>query len=161
VSCAEPCEPPRSSSTPEAYAAGVALPLPVMSVDELNEFLAGAFPNAPRGHRVTEVTDLGVVLRMPIGPEHERPGGTVSGPAMMGLADGAAWLATLSRIGPVALTVTSSLTINFLRKPSLDRDLLARADVLKLGRRLSVTDVRLLSGDDLVAQSSVTYAIPG
>ena len=138
----------------------MALPPPVMTPDDLNEFLAGAFPNSPRSHRVTEVTDTGVVLRLPIGPEHERPGGTVSGPTMMGLVDGAAWLATLSRIGPVALAVTSSLTINFLRKPSLDRDLVARADVLKLGRRLSVTDVRLLSGDDLVAQASVTYAIP-
>jgi len=131
-----------------------------MTPDDLNEFLAGAFPSSPRSHRVTEVTDTGVVLHLPIGPEHERPGGTVSGPTMMGLVDGAAWLATLSRIGPVALAVTSSLTINFLRKPSLDRDLVARADVLKLGRRLSVTDVRLLSGDDLVAQASVTYAIP-
>jgi uncharacterized protein (TIGR00369 family) len=132
-----------------------------MTVDQLNEFLAGAFPNAPRSHGVTEVTDTGVVLLLPVGPEHERPGGTVSGPAMMGLADGAAWLATLSRIGPVALAVTSGLTINFLRKPSLEVDLVARADLLKLGRRLSVCDVRLLSGDELVAQASVTYAIPG
>jgi uncharacterized protein (TIGR00369 family) len=131
-----------------------------MTVDELNEFLAGAFPSSPRTHSVVDVTDTGVVLLLPIGPEHERPGGTVSGPTMMGLADGAAWLATLSRIGPVALAVTSSLTINFLRKPSLAVDLLARADLLKLGRRLSVCDVRLLSGDELVAQASVTYAIP-
>jgi uncharacterized protein (TIGR00369 family) len=131
-----------------------------MTPDDLNEFLAGAFPNSPRSHRVVEVTDTGVVLHLPVGPEHERPGGTVSGPAMMGLVDGAAWLATLSRIGPVALAVTSSLTINFLRKPSLERDLVAHAEVLKLGRRLSVTEVRLTSGDDLVAQASVTYAIP-
>jgi acyl-coenzyme A thioesterase PaaI-like protein len=139
----------------------MALPDPVMTVAELNEFLAGAFPSAPRAHSVTEVTATGVVLVLPVGPEHERPGGTVSGPAMMGVADGAAWLATLSRIGPVALAVTSSLTINFLRKPSLEIDIVARADLLKLGRRLSVCDVRLLSGDDLVAQASVTYAIPG
>ncbi|MCU1484240.1 MAG: thioesterase [Actinomycetia bacterium] len=131
-----------------------------MTPDELNDFLTGAFPNSPRNHRVVEVTATGVVLELPIGPEHERPGGTVAGPVMMGLVDGAAWLATLSRIGPVALAVTSSLTINFLRKPSLERSLVAHAEVLKLGRRLSVTDVRLLSGDELVAQASVTYAIP-
>jgi uncharacterized protein (TIGR00369 family) len=131
-----------------------------MTPDELNDFLAGAFPNSPRNHRVVEVTATGVVVELPIGAEHERPGGTVAGPVMMGLVDGAAWLATLSRIGPVALAVTSSLTINFLRKPSLERNLVAHAEVLKLGRRLSVTDVRLLSGDDLVAQASVTYAIP-
>ena len=140
----------------------MALPEPVMDVEELNAFLADAFPNAPRLHRVTRITPTGVSLRLPVGPEHERPGGTVAGPAMMGLADGAAWLATLSRIGPVALAVTSSLTIHFLRKPPLDADLLAEAELLKLGRRLSVTDVRLHSeGGDTVAQATVTYALPG
>lgn len=139
----------------------MSVPVAVMTEAELEEFLAGAFPNLPRAYRVDHVTERGVVLRLPIGPEHERPGGTVSGPTMMGLADGAAWLATLSRIGPVALSVTSSLTINFLRKPALDRHLYADASLLKLGRRLSVTEVHITSGDDLVAQATVTYAIPG
>ena len=133
-----------------------------MTAPELADFVAGAFPNSPRLYEVAEVTDRGVRMVLPIGPENERPGGSVSGPTMMGLADAAAWLATLSRIGPVALAVTSSLTINFLRKPWLDSPLTARAHLLKLGRRLSVTDVHLLSGADdiLVAQATVTYAIP-
>lgn len=132
-----------------------------MTPSELDEFLAGAFPKMPRTYRVTEVTDTGVVLWLPVGEEHERPGGTVSGPTMMALADAAAWLATLSRIGPVALSVTSSLTINFLRKPPI-ADLWARATLLKLGRRLSVSEVHLASdgSGDLVAQATVTYAIP-
>jgi len=132
-----------------------------MTSTELETFLGEAFPKVPRTYRVDEVTAAGVVLTLPIGAEHERPGGTVSGPAMMGLADAAAWLATLSRIGPVALSVTSSLTINFLRKPPL-ADLRARASLLKLGRRLSVSEVHLLSEatGDLVAQATVTYAIP-
>lgn len=138
----------------------MALPAPMMSAAELDDFLAAAFPHAPRPHRVAEVTDRGVVLHLPVGREHERPGGTVAGPVLMGLADSAAWLATLSRVGPVALAVTSGLTINFLRKPALDVDLLADAELLKLGRRLSVTEVRLSSGDVLVAQATVTYAIP-
>jgi uncharacterized protein (TIGR00369 family) len=133
---------------------------PVMSAPELDDFVAAAFPNSPRAHRVAEVHDRGVTLRLPIGPEHERPGGTVSGPTMMGLVDAAAWLATLSRIGPVALAVTSSLTINFLRKPPLTADLWAEAELLKLGRRLSVSDVRVRSDDVLVAHATVTYAIP-
>jgi uncharacterized protein (TIGR00369 family) len=137
------------------------VPDPVMTPDELEAFLAEAFPKVPRAYRVSEVTAEGVTLRLPIGEEHERPGGTVSGPTMMGLADGAAWLATLSRIGPVALSVTSSLTINFLRKPPL-ADLRAEARLLKMGRRLSVSEVHILSDetDDLVAQATVTYAIP-
>lgn len=137
------------------------VPPPVMTPEELDTFLAGAFPKAPRTYRVAEVTDTGVVLFLAVGAEHERPGGTVSGPTMMGLADAAAWLATLSRIGPVALSVTSSLTINFLRKPPI-AGLWARATLLRLGRRQSVSDVGLLSdgSGDLVAQATVTYAIP-
>lgn len=140
----------------------MSLPSPVMSAEELNDFLDAAFPQFERRYRAAEVTDRGVVLHLPTGPEHERPGGTVSGPTMMGLADGAAWLATLSRIGPVALSVTSSLTINFLRKPAVGLDLYAEASLLKLGRRLSVSEVHVTSGEggDLVAQSTVTYAIP-
>ena len=81
----------------------------------------------------------------------------------MGLADGAAWLATLSRIGPVALAVTSHLSIDFLAKPG-QADLLAHAKLLRLGRRQSVSEVRLWSDgtsiDDPVAFATVTYAIP-
>ncbi|MEI2651378.1 MAG: PaaI family thioesterase [Microthrixaceae bacterium] len=141
------------------------VPAAVMTADELEEFLAGAFPLAPRRYRVAEVTEAGVLMHLPVTDEDERPGGTMSGPSMMTLADASAWLATVSRIGPVALSVTSSLTINFLRKPAM-ADLWARADLLKLGRRQSVTDVRLYSDADggpgtaVVAQASVTYAIP-
>jgi uncharacterized protein (TIGR00369 family) len=132
-----------------------------MTAHELNDFLYGAFPAAPRPHEVTAVTDVGVTLRLLITAEHERPGGTVSGPAMMELADAAAWMATLSRIGPVALAVTSSLNINFLRKPAMS-DLWAETELIRLGRRLSVCDVRIRSDADgaLVAQATVTYALP-
>jgi uncharacterized protein (TIGR00369 family) len=138
------------------------LPEPVVSVDELNAFLHDAFPGAPRGYGVERVTDAGVRLRMPVTDANGRPGGTVSGPTMMSLADAAAWLATLSRIGIVPLAVTSNLTINFLAKPSLDADLYADAELLRLGARSSVTDVRITSGTDgpLVAQASVGYSIP-
>lgn len=134
-----------------------------MSVDELNEFLAGAFPGAPRGYAVEHAGEDRVRMRVPYDAGQLRPGGTLSGPTMMGLADAAAWLVTLSRIGPVPLAVTSSLTINFLRKPG-PADLLAHASLLRLGKRQSVSEVRLWSdGGDLaapVAHAIVTYAIP-
>lgn len=137
---------------------------PLLTPDELNEFLHDAFPGAPRGYGVEAVTDAGVRLRMPVGFAQGRPGGTVSGPTMMSLADAAAWLATLSRIGIVPLAVTSNLTIHFLAKPALDADLFAEAELLRLGARSSVTDVRITSGSDgggvLVAQASVGYSIP-
>ncbi len=132
-----------------------------MTVGELDSFLREAFPLLDVvPWRVTEVTAAGVVLHHPVTADHARPGGSVSGPTMMALADGAAWVATLSRLGPVSLAVTSSLTINFLSRPRLDADLWAEAELLRLGRRLSVTDVRIRSDGALVAQSSVTYAIP-
>jgi len=134
-----------------------------MTVDELNAFLADAFPGAPRAYRVEHAGPDGVRMRVPYDAAQLRPGGTLSGPTVMSLADAAAWLVTLSRIGPVALAVTSSLTISFLTKPE-PADLLAHATLLRLGRRQSVSDVRLWSegGDPAapVAQATVTYAIP-
>jgi acyl-coenzyme A thioesterase PaaI-like protein len=135
----------------------------LMNVEELNDFLDNAFPNMPRAYRVVESTLDGLRMRLPFDPSQIRPGGTLSGPTMMGLVDGAAWLVTLARIGPVALAVTSSLTINFLAKPGPE-DLFADATLLRLGRRQSVSEVRLWSASDSpaapVAHATVTYAIP-
>ena len=137
------------------------MPAPVLTADELNTFLHSAFPGAPRDYGVEIVTDDGVRVRMPVGQGNVRPGGTVSGPTMMSLADAAAWMATLSRIGIVPLAVTSTLTINFLAKPELV-DLFADASLLRLGARSSLTEVRISSGADgpLVAHATVGYSIP-
>jgi len=139
--------------------AAMDLPDPVVSIDELNEFLEDAFPGATRAYRVESFTEVGCRLRQGVDATNTRPGGTISGPTMMGLADAAAWLATLSRIGIVPLAVTSNLTINFLAKPGL-ADLVAEAEVLRLGKRSSITDVRVFSDDTLVAQATVGYSIP-
>lgn len=142
--------------------AGLDSPI-VMGAEELNDFLQGAFPQAPRPYFVEEVGPGGCRMRLPYDPVQLRPGGTLSGPTMMSLADCVAWLVTLSRIGPVALAVTSSLNISFLDKPG-PADLLAHATLLRLGKRRSVSDVRLWSDggnpDQPVAHAVVTYAIP-
>lgn len=119
-----------------------------------------AFPEL-EGPRVEEVNGTTVVVRQPISTRHERPGGTVSGPIMMMLADTTAWMAVLAQIGPVLLAVTTSLHIDFLRKPAMT-DLVARGTVLKLGRKLAVVDVAIYSSgqDDIVAKAQVTYSIP-
>lgn len=134
-----------------------------MTVDELNAFLDAAFPGAPRAYRVEHAGADGVRMRVAYDQAQLRPGGTLSGPTMMSLADAAAWMVTLSRIGPVALAVTSHLNIGFLAKPG-PVDLLAHATLLRLGRRQSVSDVRLWShggGPNApVAHATVTYAIP-
>ena len=100
-------------------------------------------------------------MRLCVDESNVRPGGTVSGPSLMALADCAAWLAVVGQIGPVALAVTTSLHIDFLRKPALV-DVVATGTLLKLGSRLGVVDVALQSvaDDSLVAKAQVTYSIP-
>jgi acyl-coenzyme A thioesterase PaaI-like protein len=135
----------------------------VMTAAELEAFLHSHMPAGPTAYRV-ERSDLdGLLIRAPFHDGQLRPGGTVSGPTLMALADAAAWLVTLARIGPVELAVTSSLTIAFLAKPE-PTDVLAHATLLRLGRRQSVSEVRLWSDggtpDEPVAHATVTYAIP-
>ena len=98
-------------------------------------------------------------------PATRAPGGTVSGPTLMSMADGVAYMVVLSRIGPAALAVTSNLNINFLRRPRLV-DLVTEARLLKLGRSLAVVDVLMYSDDGEpsalerpVAQATVTYSL--
>ena len=148
--------------------------MPAMTVDELNDhfadpagrdelqrFLEDAFPELPPTYVVEEVSDRGARLRLPVTGSHRRPGGTVSGPALMALADCTAWLAIVGQIGPVALSVTTSLHIDFLRRPELV-DVVADGELLKLGRRLAVVEVamRSVGAPDVVAKAQVTYSIP-
>jgi uncharacterized protein (TIGR00369 family) len=135
-------------------------PLPVMDVAELQAFLDAAFP-ADLPYTVEDVSASGVRMRLAVTESNVRPGGTVSGPSLMALADCAAWLAVVGQIGPVALAVTTSLHIDFLRKPALV-DVVATGTLLKLGSRLGVVDVALhsVADDALVAKAQVTYSIP-
>jgi uncharacterized protein (TIGR00369 family) len=132
----------------------------VLNAVQLQEIMDTTFPDV-HGPQVQEVIGDTVVVRQPIFDRHGRPGGTVSGPTMMMLADTAAWVAILAQIGPVLLAVTTSLHIDFLRKPEMT-DLIARGTVIKLGRRLAVVDVAIYSQgrDEIVAKSQVTYSIP-
>lgn len=133
-----------------------------MTKAELEAFLDAEFPQM-RPMRMRIETWDGAVMRlaMPIGEQHLRPGGTVSGPAMMTLADCAAYLLLLGLIGPVALAVTTNLNINFLRKPGMS-DLVAEASMLKLGKTLAIIELSLYSAGqpEPVAHSVMTYAIP-
>ena len=133
-----------------------------MDAGALEAFLRRDFGQVAEDFAVDRADAAGVTLRLKVADRHLRPGGTVSGPAMFGLADVAMYLAILSRIGPVALAVTTNCAIDFMRKPSAGRDLLAEARVLKLGRALAVGDVMLFSegSPEPVARASLTYSIP-
>jgi uncharacterized protein (TIGR00369 family) len=133
-----------------------------MTKNDLQRFLREVFPQVAEEFVVEEVTPNAITMRLVVGERHLRPGGTVSGPSMFGLADVAAYLATLAMIGPEALAVTTNCSIDFMRKPASGVDLIATAQILKLGRQLSVTDVLIRSegGDAPVARATLTYSLP-
>lgn len=134
---------------------------PQMSETEIEAFLDEVFPQA-QGYSVTGISQDGASLRLAVTDRHLRPGGTVSGPTMFELADVAMYAALLSRIGPVAMAVTTGASIDFMRKPAAGRDLLADCRLLKLGRVLAVADVLIYSEGETqpVARASLTYSIP-
>jgi uncharacterized protein (TIGR00369 family) len=135
-----------------------------MTVVELECFLAREFPqtfNPRSGVIIEEVWEGGCRLRQAFSADLVRPGGTISGPTMMALADLAMYVALLAAIGPAPLAVTTNLNINFLRKPA-QRDLTAETRLLKVGKRLATGEVmiRSVGEGDPVAHATATYAIP-
>jgi uncharacterized protein (TIGR00369 family) len=135
-----------------------------MSCEELERFLAAEFPqacNPESGLSIEAVWERGCRVRQAFRASSLRPGGTISGAAMMALADFAMYVAVLAAIGPVPLAVTINLNINFLRKAAAG-DLTAQARLLKVGKRLAVgeVDVRCDGQDEPVAHVTSTYSIP-
>jgi acyl-coenzyme A thioesterase PaaI-like protein len=136
---------------------------PVLKPSELQRILDAAFPD--NCQTVTAVFDHGVRMCRATRARDGRPGAvapTVSGPTLMMLADTCAWMAVMSRVGPVVLAVTTSLHMDFLKKPSLGQDLVAEGRILKMGKVLSVVSVTIRSAgsEDVVAASQVTYSLP-
>jgi uncharacterized protein (TIGR00369 family) len=137
----------------------------LITAEELARLLAAEFPemfNAEGGFVIEAVRHGGCRVRQTYRKNSLRPGGTISGATMMALADFAMYVAVLASIGWAPLAVTTSLNINFLRKPA-PRDLVADVGLIKLGKRLAVGDIAIRSDgiDALVAHATSTYSIPG
>ena len=127
---------------------------------EINEFLAAQYPHT---HCTVEtVGGKSATVKRQVGPTELRPGGTVSGPVLMTVADVALYVAILGEIGIVPLTVTTSLSINFMRKPAADRAIVGVCHLMKIGKSLAVGEVFLYSeGNEApVAHGVGTYSIP-
>lgn len=127
---------------------------------EIAEFLSREFPQTKC--TVEEVGHLTATVRHEIGHAELRPGGTVSGPVMMMVADVALYVAILNEIGIVPLAVTTNLNISFLRKPAADAAVVGVCKLLKLGRSLVVGEVSLYSegSEQVIAHAVGTYSIP-
>ena len=133
-----------------------------MNEAQLMTFMREVFYQVADEFEVEHVADNEITVRLLVTEKHLRPGGTVSGPSMFALADVCAYLGILAMIGPKALAVTTNCSIDFMRKPTANTDLIAKGRLLKLGKQLAVSDVLVYSEglDKPVARASLTYAIP-
>ncbi|WIY24628.1 PaaI family thioesterase [Parasedimentitalea psychrophila] len=133
-----------------------------MDAAELMEFLNEVFPQVQEDFAVEGLSETEISMRLCVQEKHLRPGGTVSGPSMFALADCAAYAMVLARIGRKALAVTTSCSMDFMRKPVAGGDLIATCKLLKLGRSLAVCDILIHSvgQEAAVARASMTYSIP-
>ena len=100
------------------------------------------------------------LVRLPAKPVLLRPGNTVSGPALMGLADVAMWAALLSVSGGRDDSVTSTMTVNFLR-PAGSGAVLAEARIVKRGKRMIFGDImiRAEGSEELATHITTTWAV--
>lgn len=133
-----------------------------MDIDALTAFLEREFPQVADDFVIERLDEMAVRVRMIVTERHLRPGGTVSGPSMFSLADVGVYLALLAMIGPRALSVTTSCSIDFMRRPAAGADLICECRLLKLGRVLAVGECLLFSDgvEGPVARASLTYSIP-
>ncbi|WP_170398759.1 PaaI family thioesterase [Ruegeria arenilitoris] len=133
-----------------------------MGREDLMAYMKEIFPQVYRDFVVEELDEDSIVMRLVVEDRHLRPGGTVSGPSMFGLADVCVYALILARKGRQSLAVTTNSSLDFLRKPEGGTDMIARCRLLKLGRSLAVGDVLMFSegSDKPVARATMTYSLP-
>jgi len=131
-----------------------------VTTEKFNQIINIELPSAADVGIYLQAIDEGKAeLVLPYNENSLRPGGTIAGPFMMMLADVCMFAVVLSILGEIKLAVTTSLNINFLRKPA-NTDLVARGSIIKMGKRLAVLEVSIFSDEDLVAHATGTYSIP-
>ena len=135
--------------------------MPILTIPQIEEFLEEHFPAINRLLTIEEIGDTHVRVRMGKSGVNLRPGGTISGPTLMTLADTAMYVLVLAIAGIEGHAVTTNLNINFLRKPK-PVDIIGEVRLLKSGTRLVVGDVTMYSDGEKtpVAHATVTYSIP-
>ena len=132
-----------------------------LDAEGVRAFVESVWPGAFESYEILSLEDRRAVVKLAHHPRMLRPGGTVSGPSLMALADLAVWVAVIGVVGPVAMTVTTHLDIDFLRFVGA-HDVVADTRLLKVGRSLAVGDVLMTAegASEPCAHASVTYAIP-
>ncbi len=137
---------------------------PVMTAAEVNTFLLKVYPQLNdefSDYYALDVVPGGCTVRLDATERHLRPGGTVSGPSLFTLADIGGYVCVLSHQGPEALSVTTNLNINFMRKAEAG-PIDGHCRILKLGKSLMVFDIEMRTpvNSHVVAHATGTYSIP-
>jgi uncharacterized protein (TIGR00369 family) len=147
---------------PKLTRKGQAVMQPKLTLDEVRDFVAREFPQMADIYRVDAVGPMSARVSMMPDERHLRPGATVSGPTIFGLADCGVYFALMAMIGPEALAVTTNGSIDFMRKPAAGKALVAEVTLLKVGRVLAIGDVAVHSDGSqaLIARATLTYSIP-
>ena len=132
------------------------------SISELSSYLDEVFPQVVNRYRIVDLQQGYARVIQNITQENLRPGGTVSGPTIFSLVDIGMYILLLAHIGKEPLAVTTNCSIDFLKKPTMDEELFADCNLLKLGKTLVVGEVLVKSSDKeaLLARSSFTYYRP-
>lgn len=138
--------------------------VPVLNTDEVNKLMGKVYPQLNEAHAAYRALDVfpgGCVVRLDADERHLRPGDTVSGPSLFTLADIGGYVCVLTHAGPDALSVTTNLNINFMRKAEAG-PIDGHCRILKLGKSLMVFDIDMRAGTDneTVAHATGTYSIP-
>ena len=113
------------------------------SISELSSYLDEVFPQVVNRYRIVDLQQGYARVIQNITQENLRPGGTVSGPTIFSLVDIGMYILLLAHIGKEPLAVTTNCSIDFLKKPTMDEELFADCNLLKLGKTLVVGEVHL------------------
>ena len=132
------------------------------TIQELSEYVEEIFPQIKDDFEILEISEQASRVRLKVNFKHLRPGNTVSGPSIFSLVDCTAYMIILAKLGKEALAVTTNCSIDFMRKPSGEKDLTAICELLKVGKSLVVADSKVYSEgvEKPVARATITYSIP-
>ena len=132
------------------------------TIQELSEYVEEIFPQIKDDFEILEISEHGCRVKLNVNFKHLRPGNTVSGPSIFSLVDCTAYMIILAKLGKEALAVTTNCSIDFMRKPAGEKDLIAICELLTVGQSLVVADSKVYSEgtEKPVARATITYSIP-
>ena len=131
------------------------------TIEELSDYVEEIFPNLKEDFKILDISEKNSIVRLKTNNKHLRPGNTVSGPSIFSLIDFSAFIVLFAQLSNENRAVTTNCSIDFMRKPSAEADLIAHCEILKFGKILVVADVKVFSKNTKksVAKATITYSL--